>query len=194
MSIKRVLVTLSLMLLAAVTAGVVIVSVLPRDGAEAVNNSWLPGADSSIGVEDGVIEDAGSISPFADDLPAIYNLDPDLRSAMQDAARDAISDGVPFVITSGWRSAAYQQHLLDEAVQEYGSAEAAGEFVLSSEKSMHVTGNAVDVGYTDANSWLSQHGADYGLCQIYANEMWHFELATGPGGDCPVQLSDATVG
>jgi LAS superfamily LD-carboxypeptidase LdcB len=76
-------------------------------------------------------------------------------------------------------------------VIEYGSAEAAGEFVLSPEQSRHVSGEAVDIGRTDANSWLSQHGADYGLCQTYANEMWHFELATEPGGECPAQLPNA---
>ena len=27
---------------------------------------------------------------------------------------------------------------------------------------------------TDADDWLIQHGSDYGLCQTYANEMWHF--------------------
>ena len=59
------------------------------------------------------------------------------------------------------------------------------------ELSRHVTGDAVDIGYTDADSWLSQHGARYGLCQIYANEMWHFELATDPGGVCPEQKLDA---
>jgi D-alanyl-D-alanine carboxypeptidase len=196
MSTKKVLVTLSLLILGAVAAGAVTTSVLARDGAAAMDGPWLIDGGSSfeIGTDDGVIKDAGSISPFADDLPAIANLDPDLRSAMQDAARDAIDDGVDFVITSGWRSAAYQQQLLDEAVQEYGSAEAAGEFVLPPDRSRHVTGEAVDVGYTDANSWLSQHGDTYGLCQIYANEMWHFELATTPGGECPAQLSDATVG
>jgi D-alanyl-D-alanine carboxypeptidase len=191
MSTKRVLVHLSLLILVAVTAGAVIVSVIPRDGAEATGGPSFIESDSSFGAEDGVIDDAGSISPFADDLPAIANLEPALRSAMQDAAHDAIADGVDFVLTSGWRSAAYQQHLLDEAVSEYGSAEAAGEFVLPPEKSRHVTGEAVDVGYTDANSWLSQHGDDYGLCQIYANEMWHFELATDPGGQCPAQLPNA---
>jgi D-alanyl-D-alanine carboxypeptidase len=191
MSIKKVLVTLSLLLLTAVMAGAIIVAVLPRDGAEAADGQWYQGGETTIGVDDGFIENAESISPFADDLPSIANLEPELRSAMQNAATDAIADGVPFVITSGWRSAAYQQHLLDDAVHEYGSVEAAGEFVLPPEESKHVTGEAVDVGYTDANSWLSQHGDDYGLCQIYANEMWHFELATNPGGECPAQLPNA---
>jgi D-alanyl-D-alanine carboxypeptidase len=162
------------------------------DGQRAPALPW--GDDESLGADDGYIETGEAVSPFDDDLPAIAQLEPELRSAMQDAARDAIADGVTFVVTSGWRSAAYQQSLLDAAVQEYGSEEAAGEFVLSPEKSQHVTGNAVDIGYTDADSWLSQHGSDYGLCQTYSNEMWHFELATSPGGECPPQLSNAGVG
>lgn len=149
---------------------------------------------TEVGPADGFIETGGGVSPFADDLPAIGNLDPALRDAMQQAARDAIDDGVDFVITSGWRSAAYQQKLFDDAVERYGSADLAREFVLSPETSRHVSGNAVDIGYTDADSWMSQHGARYGLCQIYANEMWHFELATEPGGQCPAQLTDASVG
>jgi len=134
------------------------------------------------------------ISPFDDDAPAIARLDPDLRAAVQQAATDADADGVELVINSGWRSASYQQSLLDDAIVTYGSLEEARKWVSTPELSPHVTGHAVDVGYTDADSWLSQHGNNYGLCQIYANEMWHFELATEPGGTCPEQLTDATAG
>ena len=142
--------------------------------------------------EDGFIESGDSISPFADELPAIAKLDPALRDAMQAAATAALADGFEFVVTSGWRSERYQQALFDDAVHEYGSAEEASRHVASATTSAHVTGHAVDIGFTDANSWLSQHGADYGLCQIYANEMWHFELATTPGGECPPQVPDAS--
>lgn len=148
---------------------------------------------SGLGPEDGYIE-SKALSPFADDVPAIANLDPALRDAVQRAASDADEEGVEFVVTSGWRSAFYQQSLLDDAVKSYGSAEAASEFVLAPTESRHVTGEAIDIGRTDADSWLSQHGSSYGLCQIYANEMWHFELATTPGGQCPEQLSDASAG
>lgn len=149
-------------------------------------------AQGPLGDDDGYIETGSSISPFADDLPAIAKLDPALRDAMHAAATAALADGFEFVVTSGWRSERYQQALFDDAVLEYGSAEEAGRRVASPTTSAHVTGKAVDVGFTDANSWLSQHGADYGLCQIYTNEMWHFELATTPGGECPPQLPDAS--
>ena len=39
-----------------------------------------------------------------------------------------------------------------------------------------MSGDAVDIGPSDATAWLSEHGAEYGLCQIYRNEPWHYEL------------------
>ena len=45
----------------------------------------------------------------------------------------------------------------------------------------------------DATAWLSGHGAEYGLCQIYGNEPWHYELrpeAIGHG--CPAMHADPT--
>jgi LAS superfamily LD-carboxypeptidase LdcB len=137
-------------------------------------------------------DDAGPASPFDTGDPRIGNLDPDLVRAVQRAARDAEADGVQFWINSGWRSRAEQQALLNAAVAEYGSLGSALPWVSTPDKSAHVKGNAVDVGPTDADSWLSQHGADYGLCQIFANEIWHFELATEPGGKCPEMLPDSS--
>lgn len=186
---KRTAAVLGLLALGGLAVGLIALTAPWRDEAAAVGGFVTTG--DVVGVEDGVVDEVDGISPFADDLPAINRLEPELRAAMQDAARDAIADGVDFVVTSGWRSAAYQQSLLDDAVIEYGSAEVAGEFVLTPDESRHVTGEAVDIGRTDANSWLSQHGADYGLCQTYANEMWHFELATEPGGECPPQVPNA---
>jgi LAS superfamily LD-carboxypeptidase LdcB len=77
-------------------------------------------------------------------------------------------------------------------VAKYGSEEEARRYVATPDTSAHVTGDAVDIGPTEADSWLSQHGADYGLCQTFANEIWHYELATTPGGLCPAILADGT--
>ncbi len=136
--------------------------------------------------------DAEVKGPFDVNRPAIGKLDPDLRDAIQAAARDAKKDGVRMVVTSGWRSRAHQQRLLDEAVVKYGSEEEALRYVSTPDASEHVTGDAVDIGPTDATSWLSQHGAEYGLCQIFANEIWHYELATTPGGECPEMWPDSS--
>ncbi|MEP9364692.1 M15 family metallopeptidase [Nocardioides sp. CN2-186] len=124
--------------------------------------------------------------------PMIGNLDPDLLAAVEDAADDARKDGVALQITSGWRSRAHQQELLDAAVAKYGSEEAARRFVSTPDASAHVTGDAVDIGPTEADDWLGRHGAAYGLCQVFANEIWHFELATTPGGQCPEMYPDSS--
>jgi zinc D-Ala-D-Ala carboxypeptidase len=94
-------------------------------------------------------------------------------------------------VTSGWRSKAYQQRLLERAVARYGSLDVARRLVSTPEKSAHVSGKAIDIGPTNAADWVIQHGAGYGLCRAYANEMWHFELLTSPGGDCPAPRTDA---
>ncbi|RKT53713.1 M15 family metallopeptidase [Saccharothrix australiensis] len=141
--------------------------------------------------EDGSIAENSSISPFDAEHVAIRKLDPDLVAAVRKAAEDARSTGVELRVTSGWRSKEYQQRLLDRAVTAYGSLEEARRLVSTPEKSAHVSGKAIDIGPTDAADWLGRNGAEYGLCQVYANEMWHFELLTSPGGECPEQRNDA---
>lgn len=147
---------------------------------------------SEIGVADGYIPDGEVLSPFDTDHPAIANLDPDLLAAVQQASIDAEADGVVMVVNSGWRSERYQQSLLDEAIVTYGGEAEARKWVKTPDESTHVTGQGVDIGYTDADYWLIEHGYLYGLCQTYANEIWHFELAVEPGEACPPPLADAT--
>jgi D-alanyl-D-alanine carboxypeptidase len=134
----------------------------------------------------------GQLSPLDVGDPQIGNLDQDLLEAVQEAWQEATADGVEFWVNSGWRSREEQQRLLDEAVAKYGSLEEALRLVATPDTSAHVSGEAVDIGPTDADSWLMQHGADYGLCQTFANEMWHFELSVDPGDDCPQPLPDGT--
>jgi LAS superfamily LD-carboxypeptidase LdcB len=120
-------------------------------------------------------------------------LDPDLRGALRQAKADAADDGVELRITSGWRSAEDQAQLFRDAVAEYGSEEEAARWVARPETSAHVSGDAIDVGPADAAAWLSEHGAAYGLCQIYGNEPWHFELRPDAVDDgCPPMYADPT--
>ncbi|QTE31087.1 VanZ family protein [Pengzhenrongella sicca] len=153
--------------------------------AEVPAGAALDGA--ALTAQDGWLPDGDVLSPF-DDAPALTRLDDSLRTAVQDAFRDAKADEVGFHVTTGWRSASYQKSLFDDAVAKYGSPEAARAWVLPPDESSHVTGDAVDVGPTEAMYWLAQHGSDYGLCQTYANEMWHFELAVERGGECPAPV------
>jgi LAS superfamily LD-carboxypeptidase LdcB len=155
----------------------------------------VPDVDaSSIGVGDGFIAADETLSPFDVDQPAVGNLNPNLLDAIQGAASDAATDGIEIRVNSGWRSARYQQYLLNQAVIEYGSEQEARKWVDTPEQSSHVAGNAVDIAPTAADDWLLRKGSRYGLCQIYANEIWHFELSIEPGGRCPRPKTDASGG
>lgn len=122
----------------------------------------------------------------------IRRLDPELLEAVRNATYAARADGVTLVVNSGWRSRAHQRRLFDEAVGRYGSEAEARRYVATPDDSAHVTGDAVDIGPTEAAQWLSRHGSAYGLCQVFANEIWHYELATTPGGACPEMLPDSS--
>lgn len=126
-----------------------------------------------------------------DNVPAVANLNPALLDALRTAAKDAAAGGVEFVVNSGWRTPAYQQRLLDEAIAKYGSLAEASRWVATPETSPHVSGDAVDLGPPEATAWLSEHGAAYGLCQVYRNEPWHYELRPEAiGNGCPPMYPD----
>jgi zinc D-Ala-D-Ala carboxypeptidase len=140
---------------------------------------------------DGAVPDG--VTVFDDAVPAVANLDPDLLKALREAATDAADDRVEFFVNSGWRSREYQEQLLREAVSKYGSEKKAARWVATADTSPHVSGDAVDIGRSDATAWLSEHGAGYGLCQIYRNEPWHYELrADAIDRGCPPMYADPT--
>jgi D-alanyl-D-alanine carboxypeptidase len=145
----------------------------------------------ALGEADGAVPDGTTV--FDDEIPGVANLDPALLGALRQAATDAVDDGVELFVDSGWRSPEYQKRLLHEAVLKYGSEEEAARWVGTPNTSAHVSGDAVDIGPVDATAWLSAHGAEYGLCQIYSNEPWHYELrpeAIDHG--CPSMYADPT--
>ena len=145
----------------------------------------------------GALGEAGGAVPkgttvFDAQVAGVANLDPALLEALRWAAADAAAAGVQLVVDSGWRSPAYQERLLHEAVWKYGSEEEAARWVATPNTSAHVSGAAVDIGPSGAAAWLSDHGAAYGLCQVYANEPWHYELRSGAAGHgCPPMYADA---
>ena len=145
----------------------------------------------ALGEADGAVPDGTTV--FDDGIPGVANLDADLLRALRQAATDAADDGVEFFVDSGWRSAEYQEHLLHEAVLTYGSEKEAARWVAGPNTSAHVSGDAVDIGPFNAAAWLSEHGAEYGLCQIYGNEPWHYELRPeAVDHRCPPMYADPT--
>ena len=144
-----------------------------------------------LGEADGAVPDGTTV--FDDGVPGVANLDPALLRALRRAAADAADEGVELLVDSGWRSRPYQQQLLDDAVAKHGSAERAARWVAPPDRSAHVSGDAVDLGPADATAWLSRHGAEYGLCQIYGNEPWHYELRPQANvRGCPSPYADPT--
>jgi zinc D-Ala-D-Ala carboxypeptidase len=145
----------------------------------------------ALGEADGAVPDGTTV--FDDEIPGVAKLDPALLGPLRQAATDAAEDGVAFVVNSGWRSPEYEEQLRREAVSKYGSEKAAARWVATPNTSAHVSGDAVDIGPADATAWLSEHGDRYGLCQIYGNEPWHYELrpqAIDRG--CPPMYADPT--
>ena len=158
--------------------------ILPRP---TFSRSQLRGA---LGEADGAVPARTTV--FDSEIPGVANLDPALLGTLRRAATDAAGDGVEFLVDSGWRSPEYQEYLLHEAVAEYGSEKEAARWVATPSTSAHVSGDAVDIA-PDATAWLSERGAQYGLCQIYGNEPWHYELrpeAIDHG--CPPVYADPT--
>ena len=173
---------------------------LPASSSSTASSSSSSTSASPIhvlrGERRGALGEAGGAVPdgttvFADEVPGVANLDPALLRALRRAATDAADNGVQFYVDSGWRSREYQERLLREAISKYGSEEEATRWVATPKTSAHVSGDAVDIGPSGAAAWLSAHGAAYGLCQIYGNEPWHYELrpeAIDHG--CPAMYAD----
>lgn len=185
---RRLVATIGAVLLAAAVAGSIAVI-----GQQSLASASTAVSSEPVTEADGLIRHEGDVSVF-DDVPAVANLDSDLLAAVRAAATDAEDDGVRVHVNSGWRSAAYQEQLRRDAVAKYGSEEEAARWVATPENSEHVSGDAVDLGGLAAQDWLSRHGARYGLCQIYANERWHFELRPAAVANaCPLMYDDPTA-
>lgn len=168
-------------------------SLLPPASSTGPGPDHAPHGDrrGPVGEADGVVPD--DVTIYDDGIPAVAKLDEGLRDALREAADDAGDDDVDFYVNSGWRSPDYQNQLLREAVAKYGSKDEAARWVATASTSPHVAGDAVDIGDSDAQKWLSEHGAAYGLCQIYRNEPWHYELRTEAADEgCPRMYADPT--
>jgi hypothetical protein len=153
--------------------------------ADSAHSGW----NGALGRDGGALDEA--VSVFDGTSPAVANLDPELLGALRRAATAAADAGIEIDVNSGWRSAAYQELLLREAVSKYGTLHEAVRWVAPPDESAHVSGDAVDVGGKGATWWLSRHGARYGLCPIYDNEPWHYELRAGAASSgCPRRYAD----
>jgi D-alanyl-D-alanine carboxypeptidase len=177
---------------------VAIVAIAAALGSNSLVSSTSMVPDRSRDEQHDALGEAGGAVPdgttvFDDEVPGVVNLDPVLLRALRRAATDAAADGVEFVANGGWRSPAYEDQLRREAIAKYGSEAEAARWVATGTTSPHVSGDAVDVGPARATPWLSAHGAAYGLCQVYGNEPWHYELRPDAiAHGCPRMYADPT--
>jgi D-alanyl-D-alanine carboxypeptidase len=163
--------------------------------ATSAQPTTLPGHDRPLrghpGEADAGVPDGTTV--FDTNIPAVAKLDPDLLRALRAAAADARRNRVELDVSSGWRSRAYQQQLFREAVSRYGSTAEAARWVAPPGKSAHESGDAVDLGGSGTTAWLATHGSRCGLCQIYGNEPWHYELRPAAvDRGCPAMYADAS--
>ncbi len=156
------------------------------------SNGWPWGVLGAVLLAFATLQLTG-LAPWAQADQGATALDAKLERSMGRAIAAAAEDDVELTITSGLRSVDEQRVLWDEALDQYGSEQEAARWVLPPELSAHVQGLAVDVGPATGAAWLAEHGARWGLCQIFANEPWHFERATKNKGTCPELLPDASV-
>jgi hypothetical protein len=161
-------------------------------GCAAEGRQGAPGIHTVVSpIDEGEVPEGTTV--FDDDVPAVAHLDPALREALRAASERAADDGEMLRVNSGWRSPALQERLLRDAVGTYGSLEEAARWVATPETSAHVSGDAIDVGPWDGADWLDRHGEAFGLCRIYVNEPWHFELRPdAPTAGCPRMYLDPT--
>lgn len=175
--------------LGATLIGGVGASIVVRGSDDPSHSSGPPGEsfpdDTAPPPPEGGTKDPHAIDPALDAGPDPGGLTPAMAARVDEAVRSAADQGIELVVTSGWRSYERQEELFRRAVDEHGSEEAAGRWVLPPDESMHVRGLAVDVGPPEAADWLAKNGWRFGLCRRYDNEPWHFEPATSPGGTCP---------
>jgi hypothetical protein len=145
--------------------------------------------------------DPGSLPTTAGGVPlteaalapaSVHGLDPGLAGAFAAAVGAAAGEGHQLTLTSGFRTAAEQQALLDAEAEERGSLREALRWVFPPDRSMHVRGLAVDVGDREAAEWLDGEGARFGLCRTLAWEWWHFEWRAGweQARQCPGPVDD----
>jgi hypothetical protein len=147
------------------------------------------GRSFSAGGADGVLPARTTV--FDNDVAGVANIDSALLAALRRAAANARPAGIEFLLNSGWRSPRYQAHLFRAAVSTYGSEREAARWVARPDTSAHVSGHAVDLA-PEASGWLSRHGAKYGLCRVYTNEPWHYELRPHAATrGCPPRYADA---
>jgi hypothetical protein len=109
----------------------------------------------------------------------------------------AKNEGINLQIGSGYRSVERQAQLWQQALQKYGSPEAARKWVAPPGRSMHNSGKAADLWVngkqisrnSKEGEWAHANAAKYGLHFRMGNEPWHIEPTKGAAPETPKDAS-----
>ena len=129
------------------------------------------------------------------------SLRPDAALALDSLAQGALADGIRLMVSSSYRSYAYQDRLFNRYVAEDGLA-AAERYSARPGTSQHQLGVALDFGSitddfaeTRMGRWLFAHAAEYGWSLSFPQgyedvtgfqwECWHFRFIGKPA--CAMQ-------
>lgn len=114
---------------------------------------------------------------FSDSL---RGMTPQFSSALTDFLNAADAAGHSITMNSGYRSPERQAQLWEDALEKYGSADAARRWVAPPGRSNHNHGLAADLGYGSdaAREWAHSNAGQYGLNFRMSWEPWHIELAS----------------
>jgi hypothetical protein len=119
--------------------------------------------------------DTGKVPDIGDGDSYMWNLDADLKIAMQ---RFLAAAGGRIEVISGFRSVEHQQRLWDAALEKYGDPEIADNWVARPGQSNHGEGQAMDLSFLDdeTKEWAHANAARFGLEFPMGHEPWHIEL------------------
>ena len=143
----------------------------------------------ALGVADGEVADGTTVLA---DVPAVTKLDSALLAALRLAAADASAMGVELDVNSGWRSYGYQESssTRPSRARFAGAGRAMGRPPRNLRARSRGRGRHRPLLGNDV---AGQARAGFGLCQVYDNEPWHYELhldAVDQG--CPATYADPT--
>ena len=116
---------------------------------------------------------------------AMSGLNPQFNSSLQNLFSHAPAEIQSSLgLKSAYRSPEVQAQLYNQALQKYGSEQAARQWVAPPGKSNHNHGMAADLSFAspEARQWAHDNAGQYGLSFPLSNEPWHVELASARNG------------
>lgn len=158
-------------------------SIARANGAKLISCLCPPGG-TAVQVRvtvDGVVADARATF----DPSALFPLTATTRTGLHPLLDRAVEQllgaaGGRVELVSGWRSSQHQEALWADALQRYGTAELADDWVARPGSSMHERGLAVDLGGDVEHAAQLVRSLGLPLHRPLPHEPWHFELTASP--------------